>query len=382
MLKKSRQPARAQQLESFVDSAATIARFEQSPADWPTYRAQQCADCRHARRDPRVGQPALEMHTRFPVRAHAARRDRWPGIRERLGRNCAGLGCRNRWLTLEDVYGRRSAVSAGCCRGRALVGSGDGYAYAFEAATGRLLWRFRAGPADRTIRVYDRLMSTWPVATGVLVDGQTAYCAAGINNYDGTHVYALDAASGTVKWQNSNAEGIGGVMGAGVAAQGDLLLDGGKLYLAGGSVLSPAAFDLATGEFSAVGQRGSPRPGAAARFHQGPAGRDSAACGGSRPAPVLHARKSRLRSATRLELGYAVSHREERPTHLPIRKGWLEARSPTGFERCGVVETAAAQRTGTLGHRHRCSGPYRRGTSRRAGALLRQSLMTSSRPTY
>ena len=156
---------------------------------------------------------------------------------------------------MEDVHGRRSFYPPAVAEGRALVGSGDGYAYAFEAATGRLLWRFRAGPADRTIRVYDRLLSTWPVATGVLVDGQTAYCAAGINNYDGTHVYALDAASGAIKWQNSSAEGIGAVMGAGVAVQGDLLLDGGKLYLAGGSVLSPAAFDLATGEFSAVGQK-------------------------------------------------------------------------------------------------------------------------------
>ena len=41
-----------------------------------------------------------------------------------------------------------------------------------------------------------------------------------------------------------------------MAVQGDLLVDDGKLYLAGGSVLSPAAFDLASGEFTAAGQRG------------------------------------------------------------------------------------------------------------------------------
>jgi outer membrane protein assembly factor BamB len=140
--------------------------------------------------------------------------------------------------------------------GRALVGSGDGYAYAFEAATGRLLWRFRVAPADRRIRLYDSLSSTWPVSSGVAVDGPTAYCAAGINNYDGTHVFALDAASGAIQWQNSSPDGMGAVMGAGVAVQGDVLLDRGKLFLAGGSVLSPAAFDLATGEFSAAGQRG------------------------------------------------------------------------------------------------------------------------------
>ena len=168
-----------------------------------------------------------------------------------------------RALDAETGNARWKAYTGGAVRyppsvadGRALVGSGDGYAYAFEAATGRLLWRFRAAPVDRRIRVYDSLSSTWPVATGVLVDGQTAYCAAGINNYDGTHVYALDTASGAIKWRNSGPEGMGAVLGAGVAVQGDLLLDSGRLYLAGGSVLSPAAFDLATGEFSAVGQRG------------------------------------------------------------------------------------------------------------------------------
>jgi len=33
-------------------------------------------------------------------------------------------------------------------KGRALVGSSDGWVYAFEAKTGRLLWRFRAAPAE------------------------------------------------------------------------------------------------------------------------------------------------------------------------------------------------------------------------------------------
>ena len=81
-------------------------------------------------------------------------------------------------------------------QGRALVGSGDGFVYAFEAKTGRTLWRFRAAPVERRIPVYGQLLSTWPVASGVLVQDGVAYAAAGIVNYDGTHVYALDAATG------------------------------------------------------------------------------------------------------------------------------------------------------------------------------------------
>ena len=55
------------------------------------------------------------------------------------------------------------------------MGSADGRVYAFEAATGRRLWSFLAAPANRWITVYGKLMSTWPVAGGVVVDkGESA----------------------------------------------------------------------------------------------------------------------------------------------------------------------------------------------------------------
>jgi outer membrane protein assembly factor BamB len=52
--------------------------------------------------------------------------------------------------------------------GRLYVGSADGRVYAFEAATGRRLWTFRAAPTDRWIPVCGKLHSTWPVGGGVL----------------------------------------------------------------------------------------------------------------------------------------------------------------------------------------------------------------------
>ncbi|MDP6381024.1 MAG: PQQ-binding-like beta-propeller repeat protein, partial [Phycisphaerae bacterium] len=64
--------------------------------------------------------------------------------------------------------------------GRALMGSGDGWVYAFEAVSGRLLWRFRAAPVERKISVHGALMSTWPVGSGVLAEDGTVYAAAGI----------------------------------------------------------------------------------------------------------------------------------------------------------------------------------------------------------
>ena len=131
--------------------------------------------------------------------------------------------------------------------GRALVGCGDGWVYAFEAATGRLLWRFQAAPANRKIPVYGKLLSTWPAATGVLVENQTAYVASGLVNYDGTYVHALDPATGKVKWCNDTSGHLDPEAHTGVSVQGHLLLHEDKLYLAGGNAVSPAVYDIRDG---------------------------------------------------------------------------------------------------------------------------------------
>jgi len=130
---------------------------------------------------------------------------------------------------------------------RALVGSADGWVYAFEAATGRLLWRFRAAPIERRIPIYGALISTWPVASGVLVHEGVAYFAAGLNDADGTHVYALDAATGRIRWQNSTSGHLDPESRRGVTCQGEMLLHDGKLYLAGGNTVSPGVFDAQSG---------------------------------------------------------------------------------------------------------------------------------------
>lgn len=133
---------------------------------------------------------------------------------------------------------------------RLYVGGGDGFVHAFEAATGRPVWRFRAAPVERRIPVYGRFSSNWPVAAGVLVEDGVAYAAAGITHTDGTHVYALDAWTGRLRWQNNRTGRLGddGDL-PGVSVQGHLLFHDDKLYLAGGNVASPAVYDAATGEF-------------------------------------------------------------------------------------------------------------------------------------
>jgi len=131
-------------------------------------------------------------------------------------------------------------------KGRVYVGSNDGRVYAFEGATGRLLWRFRAAPAERIIPVYGKLMSTWPVAGGVVVADGTLYAAAGIAHYDGTHVFALDAVSGKVKWHNGGSGSLAECKN-GISLQGELRIEGDKLTFCGGNAYPQAVFDLATG---------------------------------------------------------------------------------------------------------------------------------------
>ena len=128
--------------------------------------------------------------------------------------------------------------------GRAYVGSSDGRVYVFEARTGRPLWRFRLAPEERKIMVYERLASTWPVAGGVVVQNGVVYAAAGMTPYDGVHLFALDAASGKLKWHNRSP-------GDQVGLSGPLGIDADKLSFHGGHVSTRPEFDIHTGKRNA-----------------------------------------------------------------------------------------------------------------------------------
>jgi outer membrane protein assembly factor BamB len=90
--------------------------------------------------------------------------------------------------------------------------------------------------------------STWPVNSGVLVHDGVCYFAAGIIDSDGTYVYALDAKTGELRWQNNSSGHLNEKLRKGVSVQGNLTLDGDRLLLAGGNQVSPAAFDVNTGK--------------------------------------------------------------------------------------------------------------------------------------
>ncbi len=71
--------------------------------------------------------------------------------------------------------------------------------------------------------------------------------AAGIANYDGTHVYALDVARGQIKWQNNTSGHLDPEQRSGVSVQGAMILAGDKLYLPGGNAVSPGIYSTDDG---------------------------------------------------------------------------------------------------------------------------------------
>ena len=82
---------------------------------------------------------------------------------------------------------------------RLLFGADDGFAYCLDAETGKLLWKTRAHPnPPRWIPGNNRLISAWPVRSGILVDDKVAYLCAGLFPTQGAWHLALDIRNGNI----------------------------------------------------------------------------------------------------------------------------------------------------------------------------------------
>jgi len=220
-----------------------------SPADWPTFRANNQRTATTAAVVPETvevlwrARPAALDGVR-PTAPIAVGGQVWLAGSDGVVRSLEAKTGRPLWAR---YTGGEIRLPPTFWQGRVLAGSGDGWVWCLDAATGETLWQFRAAPAERKTPVFGRLLSTWPAASGVLVQDNTAYVAAGLANYDGTYVYALDAASGQVRWCNDTSGHLDPTARTGVSVQGHLLWYQDKLYLAGGNAVSPAVYDSHTG---------------------------------------------------------------------------------------------------------------------------------------
>ncbi len=234
-------------LERGEGDPTTIEDFEAHPDDWASYRADNARTSRTG-----VSLPAGVVREwtfappspAFPSAPIAVGETVFVADRKGVVR---ALDAANGELRWKAYTGGAVYFAPAFWNGRVYVGSADGWVYAYEAATGRQLWRFRAAPQQRLIPVFGKLISTWPVAGGVVAEDGVVYAAAGIANYDGTHVYALDAVTGQVRWHNATSGDVSSGGKTGASLQGNLYLQDGELRFAGGNVCEVARFDLRTG---------------------------------------------------------------------------------------------------------------------------------------
>jgi outer membrane protein assembly factor BamB len=240
-----------ERLERHADADVDVAAPEPHPGDWPTFRS----NVHRSNNSPIeiTGPIAPRWQFSTPTEQTAT-----PAVSVADTIFFAGSDGKVRSIDAEDGQQRWEFSTAGPIKapptvwlGRVFVGSGDGYVYSLEADSGELLWRFRAAPVERHIMVYGHLSSTWPVNTGVTIRDGVAYFGAGIIDHDGTYLYALDARSGELKWQNNSSGHLATELRKGVAAQGNMTMLGDQLLLAGGNQVSPAPFDIASGELRA-----------------------------------------------------------------------------------------------------------------------------------
>lgn len=131
--------------------------------------------------------------------------------------------------------------------GHVYFGSDDGHVYCVTADQGDLVWKHRAGPADEWLLARGEMISRWPVRTGVLVDQGIAYYGAGIFPHEDVFLYAVDAKTGNIIWQQDNISALDAGRND-LSPQGYLLANDDYLFVPSGRSL-PAAFDRKTGEF-------------------------------------------------------------------------------------------------------------------------------------
>ena len=108
--------------------------------------------------------------------------------------------------------------------GRVLFGSDDGCVYCVSAGDGSLLWKHRLVEIDRQIAGNGRVISVWPVRSGILVDDGKAFFCAGLFPEQGIFQAAVEIATGKLIARNAIS----------VSAQGYLERKGSRLHVATG----------------------------------------------------------------------------------------------------------------------------------------------------
>lgn len=199
------------------------ARRAQDDADWPTYlhdgrRSGWTASrlalplrlqwVRKARLAPQPAWPPPARHDYWHYKRNLKPRVIYDRAFHLVAAGeivCFGSSADDKVYCLDAATGRQrwSFFTGGPVRlaptiadGKVLFGSDDGWAYCLRADDGSLLWRRRLAEGDRRIPGNGRVMSLWPVRTGVLVADGAAHFCAGLFPVQGVYRAAADLRTG------------------------------------------------------------------------------------------------------------------------------------------------------------------------------------------
>ncbi|MBN1806339.1 MAG: PQQ-binding-like beta-propeller repeat protein [Sedimentisphaerales bacterium] len=119
------------------------------------------------------------------------------------------------------------------------VGSDDGFVYCLSRNNGSLIWKYKVTDNNRMIAGNERIISAWPVRTGILIDKGNLYSSAGLFPNQQAFLFSLDAEDGTVKWKQK----------VDVSPQGYMLASDEQLYVPTGRT-NPAIFTREDGSLA------------------------------------------------------------------------------------------------------------------------------------
>jgi outer membrane protein assembly factor BamB len=132
--------------------------------------------------------------------------------------------------------------------GRLFVGSDDGFVYCLKADSGGLVWKVRGGPAEERLLGNQRMISRWPIRSGVLVDDGVAYFGAGVFPHENVYLVAVRAEDGKVVWRDDSISD-GDAYQNEFSPQGYMLATATRLFVPSGRAL-PVAFEKSTGQLA------------------------------------------------------------------------------------------------------------------------------------
>ena len=117
--------------------------------------------------------------------------------------------------------------------GRVIFGCDDGALYCLSADEGILQWKTRpSSVTDRRLPGNGRIMSVWPLRTGILVKGNTGYFGAGLFPGEGSYYCSVDLRDGRILDEKP----------VNFSPQGYIFEDGGEIFAQAGRTSNNKVF--------------------------------------------------------------------------------------------------------------------------------------------